>query len=184
LNDDYIISIGGKYSDTINIYEIHTDKWHYIGRLSSQRYGAYALLNEYENIVYIAGGVNENEDNTLDIEYFRLTKNFDSEIMTKSIKDDYLLRKINPVVIPIFDYNTYIICGGAGIWGNVNTCVIYYTDKDAVILSNNTLPKPIATENHNVHFYKEAVYFFSSCDEVIKYNGLDNSYSVVKRKSD
>ncbi len=178
-----MIAFGGKYSDAINVFDIHRNRWQFVGRMASQRYGSYALLNEYENLVYIVGGVNEKEDNSLDIEYFRLTKNLDSEIMVKKLKDDYLLRRVNPVIIPIFDFNTYIICGGAGMWGDVDTCVFYYTDKDTVVFSNNTLPKPISSENHNVHFYKEYVYFFTSNVEVMKYSGLDNSYSVISRKS-
>jgi len=179
VNDRYIIAIGGKFSDCINIYDIENDKWNYIGKLSCPRYGSYALFNEYDNIIYIAGGINEKEDNSLDIEYFLFNPEFMTQIKQKKLKDDYLLRKINPVVIPIFDFNTYIICGGAGIWGDVNTCTIFYTDKDTILLSNTTLPKAISTENHNIYIYKGAVYFFINESEVMKYNSIDNTYDLI-----
>jgi hypothetical protein len=157
-----------------------SNTWSLVGKMSSVRTGGYSLLNEYDNIVYIAGGVNSDNDNTLSIDYFELNTN-KFEIKTKKIKDDFLLRKSNPVVIPVNDYNTFLICGGEGMFGNVSTCSIYYTDKDILLLSNTCLPKPFSTTNMNFYSYKAGVYFFINDREVVKYSLIDNAYTLIKK---
>jgi hypothetical protein len=181
LNEKFLIAIGGIDSDTINIYDTVLNYWYYVGKMSSVRSGGYALLNEYENIVYIAGGVNSDYDNSLSIDYFVLSKEMKFEVKTKKLKDDFLLKKTNPVVIPVYDYNTYLICGGEGMFGEVNTCSIYYTDRDILLLSNANLPKAFSTTNQNVYIYKACVYFFINQHEVMKYNSIDNTYTLVKK---
>jgi hypothetical protein len=66
--------------------------------------------------------------------------------MAKKIKNDFLLRKINPVVLPLLEENAYLICGGGNIFQDTLTCTIFYTDRDFISLTNNLLPKGLSSD--------------------------------------
>jgi hypothetical protein len=105
-----------------------------------------------------------------------------SMLKFKKIKDDFLLRKTYPIVIPLFDANTYLICGGQNIFQETNTCTVFYNDKDALYMSNLTLPRAISLHNPNVFFHKQAVYFFSEDDEIHKYCIQNNKFSIIHKE--
>jgi hypothetical protein len=184
LNDRYLIAFGGVDSDTVNLYDIIMNNWTYVGKMTTVRNGGYALFNDLDGVVYIAGGVNNENDNSLNIDYFiiNLEEGDSFQIKSKKLKDDFLLKKSNPVVIPVYDYNTYLICGGESLFGDVNTCSIFYLDKDMLLLSSTNLPKPFSTTNKNFYTYKSCVYFFISHFEVIKFNSIDNTYNLIKKE--
>lgn len=219
LNEKYLIAFGGVNSDTINIYDCDSNKWHFVGKLSIARTGAYALLNNYDNQVYICGGQTQEGDNTLEVESFSmecfyekvltttdekvsyenknklrskqcLNFNFNlsntmiehNEVKIKKIKDDFLLRKIYPVVIPLYDDNTYLICGGSNIFEETNTCSVFFTDREMIHMTSVLIPKSFNSPNPNVFFYKTNVYFFVSDNELIKYSTIDNNFELIAKE--
>ena len=205
LNNVFFITIGGINGNcaAVNLYDIYNNKWYFVGNLSQGRSGAYVLLNNYDNIVYICGGVSADGDNTFDIEYFNLDypteikggnnlflnqTYYPCEIKTKKIKNDYLLRKINPVVLPLIEDNSYLICGGSNIFIETQTCMFYYTDKELIFLSNVQLPKPVNEKNsnnsnsQNINFYKNSFYFFVGENQVVRYSVIENSFEVIQKE--
>jgi hypothetical protein len=195
LNNYFFITIGGinGNSNTVNLYDIYNNKWYYVGNLSSSRSGAYAVLNCEDNLVYICGGMNSDGDNTFDIEYFNLEYPMGSEISSgvyptelkiKNIKNDFLLRKINPVVLPLMEENSYLICGGSNIFQDTVTCTIFYADRDFVSLTNNLLPKTFknSPNNQNIMCYKNSLYFFIGENEVIRYSLLENAFEIIQHE--
>lgn len=221
LNTNLLVTIGGVSGNNANvcIFDTYVKKWTFLGTMSSPRTGAYAMLNEVENIVYICGGINNEGDNTFDIECFSLdnlilgqnTTNYSiisttpggnlgiaptpqvnlitpkptlmatPEMKQIKIKNNFLLRKINPIVVPIFEENTYLIIGGSNLFHETNTCTVFYTDREIILLSNSKLPKPFSTTSQNYFYYKNSIYFFISDNEVIRYSVLDNSYEVIQK---
>jgi hypothetical protein len=220
LTKNLIIFIGGSSSRTVNIFDTHINKWSYIGDMNSIRIGAYAILNSEYNVVYICGGKNEDGDNSLEIEYFKLiyeensavavTSNdltptdsgesesskindkdnllslsssfYPTEIKTKTpIKNDFLLRKSNPVIVPLLHGNSYLICGGDNIFGPTKSCVLYDSTKDLICLANSELPKFTSDSNQMAVQYKSSnFYFYSSDNAVISYSYLDGLFELIE----
>ena len=195
INNYFFIASGGinGNSSSVNLYDIYNKKWYYVGNLASARSGAYAVLNNEDNIDYICGGVNSDGDNSFDIEFFNLLYPVGSEITPgaypteiniKKIKNDFLLRKINPVVLPLLEENAYLICGGGNIFQDTLTCTIFYTDRDFISLTSNLLPKGFfnCPNNQNIISYKNSIYFFISDNEVVRYSLLENIFDVIQKE--
>jgi hypothetical protein len=192
LNDYYFIAIGGINCNKVHLYDIYNNSWYKVGEMFSSRIGAYALLNNDDSTVYICGGINDDGENSLDIEYFHLEYHFDPErknnqnifekIQVKKLSNDYLLRKINPVCIP-FEENSYLICGGANIFTDTSTCFIYWVDKDLITTTNLTLPKVFKnnSNNQNIKKFKNSYYFFISENEILQFNLIDKKFILIKQ---
>lgn len=184
LNENYFITIG----DSVNIYDIDLSVWYFIGKLSVPRIGSYAIYIENENMIYICGGVNSEGDNTFDIECFNFSitatevTTTNTELKIKKIKDDFLLRKTFPIIIPLFDYSTFLICGGNNIFKETNTCIVFYTKKDLMYISNINLPKPTFQCNPNVVVYRSSCYFFISDTETVRYSFLQNKFELISKE--
>ncbi len=221
LNDYYFITIGGAGIDSsgVSLYEVNANKWINVGKLSSPRSGAYALMSNEDNTVYICGGSNFEGDNSLNIEYFTLSYSYNNgnegnynnygndfsententysnnlintnlnyTVNTKvsplkqiKFKNDYLLRKSNPIVLPLLDDNSYLICGGSNIFGATNTCTVFNTDNENIFLSSMTLPEEYTTCNSDFYAYKNSIYFMTSGKDVYVLSLLDNSFEVIR----
>jgi len=220
LTKNLIIFIGGSSSRTVNIFDTNIDKWYYIGEMNSIRIGGCAILNSEFNIVYICGGKNEDGDNSLEIEYFKLiyeensgvatasndltpidngqsessklddkenlhslsSSFYPTEIKTKTpIKNDFLLRKSYPVIVPLLHGNSYLICGGDNIFGPTKSCVLFDTGKDYICLASSELPKFTNNSNQMAARYKSSnFYFYSSDNAVISYSYLDGLFELIE----
>ena len=219
LTKNLFISIGGPSSRCVHIYDMNINRWYYIGELNSIRVGAYAVLIKEYKIVYICGGKNEDGDDTLEIEYFKLIFEEDSgaALITsigvtnndgvsgnplkdqndcslsesfyptelkkkKSFKNDFLLRKSHPVVIPLLQIDSYLICGGDNIFGPTKTCVLYEAAKDFIYLTNSELPKFIHSLNPITVPYKSSnYYFYSDGNAVISYSYIDGVFQIIEK---
>jgi hypothetical protein len=220
LTKNLFISIGGPSSRSVHVYDMNLNKWYFIGELHSIRIGAYAVLLKEFNVVYVCGGKNEDGDDTLEIEYFKLVYEEDSgaalitsnvmpttegvsgnplynqndsslsesfyptELKKKqSFKNDFLLRKSNPAVIPLLQIDSYLICGGDNIFGPTKTCVLYEAIKDFICLTNSELPKFICSPNPITVPYKSSNYYFYSDEKaVISYSYIDGVFQLIEKE--
>lgn len=228
LSNNLFISIGGQTSRSVNIFDMYVNKWYYIGQMYSIRIGAYAVWVKEYKVVYICGGKNEDGDDSLEIEYFKLVseedsgaalsnsnilptsegegvasttvgKNFPSskdnnyalnesfyptELKRKnSFKNDFLLRKSNPVVIPLIEIDNYLICGGDNIFGPTKTCVLYDAARDIISLTNSELPLFVSNSSQNVVPYKSSNFYFNSSENaVISYSYIDRKFGVIDKE--
>lgn len=195
LNKKYLISICGKNSDSIHIFDIYKLAWYYVGRLQSgYRQGSYALYDNSSNNVLICGGMTENGDNSLDIEYFEmgefekkianhLTENREMNLeKLTDISYDYLLRKSYPMVLTLNNYKTFIICGGESLISDTDTCVIFNSEKKIILMLNIILPKPQSEENPNTFQTSDSIYFFQNDMHTVKYNFHEQNFSFIENK--
>lgn len=195
LNKNYLISICGKNSDSVHLFDTNRLIWFYVGRLQSgYRKGAYAIYLRYYKIVMICGGITEDEDNSLDIEYFDM-KEFENKISNEKtenketyidkIKDipyDFFLRKSFPIILNVKDNSTYIICGGGSLISDTDTLVIFETDQKLITMSNIVLPIPLSEENPNTFQTKDSIYFFGNNNSAIRFNFLEKSFKIIDNK--
>lgn len=196
LNKKYLISICGKNSDSVHIFDTYKLNWYYVGRLQSgYRAGSYALFLSSFNIVLICGGMTETGDNSLNLEFFDLNE-FERKISNEltenkeiniekvcDIQNDFLLRKSFPMVLNLYDYKTFIICGGECLIAKTDTCVIFNSEKKLIVMSPIILPNPVSEENPNTFQTKEHIYFFESDDNVLKHIFSDRSFVYIKNKA-
>jgi len=194
LNKKYLISICGKNSDSVYIFDTYKLIWYNVGILKSGfREGAYAMYLSYYNIVLICGGMNENGDNSLDIEYFDM-KEFEKKISNdltenkeinieifSSLQNDYLLRKSFPYVINSNNYKTFIICGGEGLISKTDTCVIFKSESKMILMSPIILPNPISEENPNTFKTKESIYSFENDNIISRFDIIDKSFKLIEK---
>jgi hypothetical protein len=196
LNNFYFILIGGSLEKNcgVHLFDVYGKVWYFVGAMQFSRWGAYAILNNEESEVYICGGSNPEGDNTFELEYFNLVypmkscedlvKFYPQEIKTKKIKNDYLLRKINPIVLPLLEDNSYLICGGTNIFQETATCVLFHTDRDFVSLTNKLLPSTFNSEvcHRNFCSYKNCYFFFVSPEKVICYSAVESTFEEIKNE--
>ncbi len=199
LNNFYFILIGGANEKNcgVHLFDIYGQTWYFVGTMQGSRWGSYALLNNEENEVYICGGSNQEGDNSFELEYFSLvypvkssekkncldlyTNFYPQEIKTKKIKNDYLLRKTNPVVLPLFEDNSFLICGGSNIFQETSTCVLFHTDRDFISLTNKLLPLTFSLDmtSRNICTYKNTFFFFVESNKVLSYSVIDNTFEII-----
>lgn len=147
--------------------------------MSSVRYGAYVI--KYSNLIYICGGVNQDNDNSLDIEYFDFSKHF--ELKTIKFENSYLLRKINPICIELGSGEMFLVCGGNCLFDKTDTSCFVQADKLNAQISNIILPKPISLFNPNTTIYKGFYYFFGDEqeEEIYKFSIINKSFTRIKK---
>lgn len=184
ISDEFIVAIGGLNSDTVNLFDLETFNWIYVGKMQSTRYGAYSLYDETDKIVYISGGRDNDQDNTLDVEYFSIKDLKLFEIKVKTFNYGFSLRRSFPVAFALVDPKTFIICGGSGLFldedTNTSTILSVYTDTCHLL---QDLHNEFSSKNPNIAINSDYVYFFINDNEVIKFNMLESTFiSVIKER--
>jgi hypothetical protein len=130
LSNNLFISIGGSTSRRVHIYDMNLDKWYYIGQLNSIRIGAYAIWVKEYKVVYICGGKNEDGDDSLEIEYFKLVCEEDSGAALS-----------NSIILPTSD----------GDGGTVKTSIVnnplHFNNDNNISLSESFYPTELKRKN-------------------------------------
>jgi len=180
VGEEYIVAIGGINSDSVNLFDLETNNWIHVGKMQSIRYGAYSLYDETSKIVYISGGRDNDQDNTLDVEYFSIKDPKLFEIKIKTFNYGFSLRRSFPVAFQLTDSKTFLICGGSGLFldedTNTSTILSVY-DESCHLLQD--LHKEFSSKNPNIALNSNFVYFFINDFEVIKFNMLESTFSSI-----
>ena len=179
VNNKTIIFIGGNNSENVFIFDILSNKFELVGKMNSVRFGAYII---YDNdVVYICGGVNQHNDNTLEVEYFYLSKHL--ELKTAKFENSYLLRKINPLCFEIDSGEMFLVCGGYCLFDKTDTSCFVEADKQNVQISNILLPKAFSSLNPNTLSYKGIFYFFGEEEnEIYKFSSSNKSFTMIMKE--
>ena len=179
LNNGLILFIGGQNSENVFTFDLSTSFFEFVGKMSTVRYGAYAI--KYNQTVYICGGVNKENDNTLEIEYFNLNKHY--EIKSVKFENSYLLRKINPLCFEVGSGEMFLVCGGYCLFDQTDTVCFVQADKLNAQVSNINMPKPITCFNPNTLQYKGFYYFFGEEEEneIYKFSEYHKSFTRIKK---
>ena len=197
INEKYIIAIGGINCDTINLFNLETSNWTYIGKMRNARYGAYTLYDNIDNIIYIIGGRDNEQNNELELEYFTIPDDHKSknsflnpkdnqyEINTKKFSSDFSLRRSFPIAFQLYGSNDFIVCGGNGLFldEDINTSTIVDVTGESCRLLQD-LHKEFSSKNPNVLFNSNIAYFFIKEEEVIKFNCTEHTFSSIKKKKE
>jgi hypothetical protein len=180
LNNKLLLFIGGLNSENVFTFDVVNSSFEFVGKMSSVRYGAYAI--KYNNLVYICGGVNQDNDNSLEIEYFSLDKHY--ELKTVKFENSYLLRKINPLCFEIGSGEMFLVCGGNCLFDKTDTSCFIQADKLNAQVSNILLPKPFSSFNPNNMIYKGLYYFYSDEeeDEIYKFSQFNKSFTRIRKE--
>jgi hypothetical protein len=131
------------------------------------------IMNNQSSLLNSIVSTNQN------IQIMHTPQTLNTEIKQIKVKNDFLLRKTNPLVIPLYEDDTYIIMGGNNLFQETSTCTIFYIDRELIVLSNSQLPKPFSSSSQNYFFYKNSFYFFLADNEVIRYSILENSFNLI-----
>ena len=178
LNNKIIILIGGNNSEKVFTFDVSSDEFEFVGKMNSIRKGAYII--HYNTIVYICGGVNQDNDNTIEVEYFELNKHYENKTLT--FKNSYLLRKINPLCFEI-ESGVFYVCGGYCLFDKTDTCCFVETEKPNVQIRNILLPKPYSSFNPNNLYYKGNHYFYGEDEnEIYEFSSFDYSFTIIKKE--
>ena len=192
LNDQFLISLGGMNSSSINIFDTLNTTWTHVGKSDSIRNGAFALFNNFEGTVLICGGMNEDCDNSLEIESFpigydeiavtSLSNSFyPCQIQQITLENSFLLRKIHPMVLAVPD-NIFLICGGKNIFNtSTKTCAVFDLIENKISFTHTKSISSLENKNPNSILYKNFIYFFNSDDEVQRYSINDCSFEFVAK---
>ena len=192
LSNSFILSIGGTNSSNICIYDIHNNKWTFIASCKTIRNGSYALYDRITQYIYICGGVNEDGDNSLDIEAFKLIYDnanvntlsstfYPCELELYQISNEFLLRRISPMFFEV-DEGVYIICGGRTLLStNSSTCVLCNLKEGKCGLLEDDVGIDVKGDNnYNSYEYKEQIYFFQE-KNVYRYSIEANRVEYINR---
>jgi hypothetical protein len=185
IGDEFILAVGGLKSDSVNLYIIETGVWIFVGKMQTVRYGAFSMYDDNCKTVYIAGGKDIDDDNTLDVEYFSISDLDIIEIKVKVFKEGFTLRRSFPIPLQ-FDSKTFIICGGNGLLfseEDIDTTTIcnMYTESCKIITGQHD---SFSSKNPNVYCSQKDFYFFIKDDEVIKFSLDVCKFSLIKRQID
>ncbi len=181
LGEEYIAAVGGLNSDTVNIFDLNNEIWIEVGKMQSTRYGAYIMYDEKDKVVYICGGLTNEQDNTLEIEYFSVKNLKNFEIKLTMFNEGFSLRRCFPVAFQLVDSKTFIVCGGCGLLNeDTNTSTIVSVSTETCELCND-LHHELSSKNPNISFYSYYVFFFVSDNEVIRFNTSDNKFYSIYR---
>jgi hypothetical protein len=180
ITNQIVIFIGGLNSDYVFILDVKSSSFDFVGRMSSVRYGAYII--KYNQYVYICGGVNQDNDNSLEVEYFNLQTHY--ELKTVKFNNSYLLRKINPLSLVLGSGETFLVSGGQCLFDNTDTSCFVDPDKMNAQISNISLPKPFSSFNPNTLFYKGIYYFFGEDEEneLYEFSQITNTFTRIKKE--
>lgn len=177
VNNKMILFVGGNNSDNILIFDLINDSLYLKGKMNSVRYGAYII--QFNNIIYVCGGINQENDNTLDVEYFDLNKKY--EIKTAKFENSYLLRKINPFCFEIGSGEMLLICGGNCLFDKTDTSCFVEPDKLFVQITNILLPRPFSMHNPNTLSYKGIFYFYGENEnEIFKFSSYHKTFIKIE----
>ena len=134
---------------------------------------------QFNNIIYVCGGINQENDNTLDVEYFDLNKKY--EIKTAKFENSYLLRKINPFCFEIGSGEMLLICGGNCLFDKTDTSCFVEPDKLFVQITNILLPRPFSMHNPNTLSYKGIFYFYGENEnEIFKFSSYHKTFIKIE----
>ena len=190
LTSQLILSVGGTNSSNICIFDKNIEKWYYIGSCKTIRNGSYALCDKITNDIYISGGTNEDGDNSLDIEAFKLVYDdavgslasnyYPCELELFQITNEYLLRRSSPMIFELND-NTYIICGGKTLLSpNTKTCIVCNLKEGTCGMIEDDIGITVeGSANYNYFEYKSYIYFFQNNKDVYRYNIGDNKVEFI-----
>jgi len=179
VGEDYILAIGGLNSDTVHLFDLETYNWIYVGKMQSNRYGAYSIYDEAEKTVYICGGRDSEQDNTLEVEYFSLRNLKSFEIKVKHFTFGFSLRRSFPIPFQLAE-STYIICGGSGLFldEDTNTSTVLSITNETCLMLQDLHPE-FSSKNPIVSYNSNYVYFFIKDNEVIKFDIKENIFDSI-----
>jgi len=185
IGDLYIAAIGGLNSDTVNLFDLETGEWIYVGKMQSTRYGAYSLYDEENKVIYICGGKdNEHQDNSLEIEYFSI-RNIGNgnkfEIKTIELEMEFSLRRSFPVSFQCHDSSTFIVCGGYGLIDEDTSTTTFVFISKAICELQTDLHKEFSSKNPNIAISSKFVYFFYNDTEVIKFDASLIKFTSIQK---
>ena len=165
--------------------------------MQTTRYGSYVLYDDSDKVVYISGGRDNEQDNTLDVEYFSL-HNLNTQVQTshqnnqhifnlkvKAFNCGFSLRRSFPVAFQLSDSKTFIVCGGSGLFldEDTNTSTIVSVNDDSCHLLQD-LHKEFSSKNPNIAVNSNFVYFFINDSEVIKFNMTESTFTSIVKEID
>ena len=179
ISNKMLIFLGGINSENVFTFDLLNKNFDFVGKMSSVRYGGY-IINHNETI-YICGGVNQENDNTLEVESFHLNKHY--EIKTVLFENSYLLRKINPFVFDIGSDEMFLVSGGYCLFDKTDTSCFVQADKLNAHISSVVLLKPVSSFNPVTLFYKGIYYFYGEEEnEIFKFSTFSKSFSRIKKE--
>jgi len=181
IGDLYIVAIGGLDSDTVNLFDLETGEWIFVGKMQSTRYGAYSLYDEENMVIYICGGKdNEHQDNSLEIEYFSIRNVGNKfEIKTIELEMEFLLRRSFPVSFQCHDSSTFIVCGGNGLIDEDTSTTTFVFISKAICELHTDLHKEFSSKNPNIAITSKFAYFFYNDTEVIKFDASSIKFTSI-----
>ena len=197
VQNKYIYCIGGKNNFHCESYCIKENKWLPLPNLSEERYLCTLCYDEFNNILYLFGGINEKNSlhgNNLPIEYkyfLRLRNDINNALNWEKIEiknNNILLNRISAASLIFENEEKYIyIFGGKDDQGHLLDDVIkFYTESQSFQQSNQKLDFP--TEFMNQYAVKSDLnkFLYAFLDKynnpiiIDKHNYVDYTFDELK----